>query len=211
MNFSFLKFHRRAHARAFITVPLVAAIALSGRPASLASSVTTRSKALVESSTCSENSVVSLLTSTSIFASRSLPAGSSPAPCRRKVSTAQIHVDQQDMLALKPCVECFEPEKRRKHQSRADNKHERQRHLRNDESLADPELRAFNDSAGIRFHRGLRIHALSIALARLERRTGGPALGPARSCGSRSLSTTESPRTYVVVPGGRTLPAPEGT
>ena len=50
-----------------------AATALGGSPASLASSSITSSKALVESSTFSEKRVVSLLSSTSISASRTFP------------------------------------------------------------------------------------------------------------------------------------------
>ena len=61
-----------------------------GRPASLASSVMTSSKALVESSTFWAKRVVSLLSSTSISASRFLPAASSSAPWRRKSSRVLV-------------------------------------------------------------------------------------------------------------------------
>ncbi len=76
----------------------------------------------------------------------------SAAARRRILSVAQIHIYQQDMLALKTRVECFEPEERRDHQSRADHQDQRQRHLHDDQRLAEPEFRAFNGSARIGFH-----------------------------------------------------------
>ncbi len=59
------------------------------------------------------------------------------------MAVAKIDAGQKNVLPFETRVERFELEERREHQSRADDKQERQSDLQNDQCFAEAEFRAW--------------------------------------------------------------------
>ena len=92
---------------------------------------------------------------------------------RRKVGIPEIHLNQENAVAIEAGIQCRQLEESRKHQSRSHYEDERESDLQRDQRFPETESRTLNHTAGIRFHGGLRLHASSAPCrSEAEEKTG---------------------------------------